>query len=95
MCKSYLSREGYKHFSGVDAGSAVFSIGQNVYTDIINRCGLIDNMFGLSDLDLVLTNTNYNESRNNPLNPSNAIVRYEFIEAIVRIANDKFVRSKL
>jgi len=51
-------------------------------------------MFGLSDLDLVLTNTNYNEIRNNPLNPSNAIVRFEFIEAIVRIANDKFVRSK-
>ncbi len=65
-----------------------------MYTEIINRCGLIDSLFGLSDLDLVLTNTNYNENRNNPLNPSNAIVRFEFIEAIVRIANDKYVRSK-
>ena len=65
-----------------------------MFTDIVNRCGLIDGSFGLSDLDLVLTNTNYNEVRNSPLNPSNAIVRFEFIEAIVRIANDKYVRSK-
>ena len=72
----------------------MFSVGQNVFTDITNRCRIIDENFGLSDLDLVLTSTNYSEVKNNPLNPSNSMVRYKFMEVIVRIANDKFLRKK-
>ena len=73
----------------------MFSVGQNVFTEIANRCHLIDEDFGLADLDLVLTSTNYTEVKNNPLNPSNSMVRYKFLEVIVRIAHDKYVRKKV
>jgi len=72
----------------------VFSIGQNVFTDIANKCGLTDENYGLSDLDLVLTSTNYTEVKNNPLNPSTSMVRYKFLEVLVRIAFDKYVRRR-
>lgn len=45
-------------------------------------------------MDLVLTSTNYTEVKNNPLNPSNSMVRYKFMEVLVRIAADKYVRRK-
>jgi hypothetical protein len=47
----------------------------------------------LSDLDLNFTATNYSEVKNNPRNPSNAIVRFEFLEIIPRLAFDKYYKT--
>jgi hypothetical protein len=47
----------------------------------------------LADLDFQIKSTLYNEVKNNPLNPANALVRYEFMEIIVRIGLDKYYRS--
>jgi hypothetical protein len=60
----------------------------------VSQCGLLDSNFLLADLDFQIKSTLYNEVKNNPLNPANALVRYEFMEIIVRIGLDKYYRSK-
>lgn len=43
------------------------------------------------DLDYVATNTN-SDSKNH-LNPDRSLVRYEFLELLVRLSGDKYVKT--
>ena len=68
----------------------------NAFTDFCNISGMVDgNLFKLADLDLNLKGAGYSEEKNNPLNPPNALVRFKFMELLVRIAKDKYVRNKI
>lgn len=68
----------------------------NAFTDFCNISGMVDgNLFKLADLDLNLKGAGYSEEKNNPLNPPNALVRFKFMEMLVRIAKDKYVRNKI
>jgi len=52
-------REVYKSYAGVSPNNGVPSIGTNVFQEITNNCGLIDNeLLKLSDLDLEFISTN-------------------------------------
>lgn len=55
----------------------MFSIGQNVFSDVIsNSDGLVDNKkLKLSDLDLELVSTNAGNKKS-PMNPERQLVRY-------------------
>eukprot|EP00359_Climacostomum_virens_P001679 CAMPEP_0204897674 /NCGR_PEP_ID=MMETSP1397-20131031/869_1 /ASSEMBLY_ACC=CAM_ASM_000891 /TAXON_ID=49980 /ORGANISM="Climacostomum Climacostomum virens, Strain Stock W-24" /LENGTH=860 /DNA_ID=CAMNT_0052065451 /DNA_START=87 /DNA_END=2668 /DNA_ORIENTATION=+ len=88
-------KECYKFFSAIGSTGGIFSVGLNAYTDFVSQCGLLDSNFLLADLDFMIKSTLYNEVKNNPLNPANALVRYEFLEIIVRIALDKYYRKKI
>ena len=63
----------------------LFTIDKNAFTDFANMANLIDKKFTITDLDLIFTASNICEDKTNPLNPPNALVRYQFIEAIIRI----------
>jgi hypothetical protein len=49
----------------------------------------------LADLDFNLKGALFNEVKNNPRNPANSLVRYQFLEIIVRLALDKYLRKKI
>lgn len=49
----------------------------------------------LADLDFNLKGALFNEVKNNPRNPANSLVRYQFLEIIVRLALDKYLRKKV
>eukprot|EP00347_Sterkiella_histriomuscorum_P006983 403350697 len=101
QCKVYLKsqykiiRETYKFYSGVDPVGYICSIGTNLYSDIISNCGdFIDGkIFKLSDLDLNFVATNSGTKKNNPRNPERQLVRYQFMEVLVRLAVDKFIKN--
>lgn len=68
----------------------------NAFTDFCNLSGMVDgNLFKLADLDLNLKAAGYSDEKNNPLNPPNSLVRFKFMEMLVRIAKDKYLRNKL
>ena len=71
------------------------SVGSNSFTEIAAKCGLIGPGFGLSDLDLVFKNTLFSEVKNNPLVPGVSLVRFQFLEMLVRVALDKYLRNKV
>lgn len=76
LCKShnfinYNSREAYKYFSSLGPSGNIFSIGTNVFSDVIYNCpNLLDGKHvKLSDVDLEFISTkagNQNKGRNNP-----------------------------
>lgn len=73
----------------------MWSIGQNSFTDFCTSCkGLIDGFsLKLSDVDLNMKATLYSEIKNNPRKPATALIRFQFMEILVRLAIDKFYKS--
>jgi hypothetical protein len=87
-------REAYKYYAAVGCSGGIFSVGVNAFTDLWANCRLIDgSVFKLADIDFNMKATCYNEIKNNPRNPGTALVRFEFMEIIVRIAMDKYYKS--
>lgn len=84
----------YKTLSSL-GGSEIFSIGSNVLTDFLNECKLIDDLFGPSDIGVNWNACITPKEKGQIYNPGNALVRYEFLEILVRIANDRYVRNKI
>lgn len=84
----------YKNLSAY-GGSDVFSIGSNVFTDFLNECKIIDNLYGPSDLGVNLNSTLIQREKGQLYNPGNSLIRYEFLEIIIRVAGDRYIRNKL
>lgn len=89
-----LIKLAYKNLSAY-GGSDVFSIGSNVFTDFLNECNIIDNLYGPSDLGVNLNSTLIQKEKGQVYNPGNSLVRYEFLEIIIRVAGDRYIRNKL
>lgn len=75
------------------SGSEVFAIGSNALNDFLNQCKVFDNYFTLSDMGITWNSTN--SKSNQPNNSGTGLCRYEFLELITRVANDKYIRNKL
>ena len=84
----------YKWISAY-SGSEIFSIGSNVFTDFLNECKVIDNLYGASDFGVNWNACIVPKEKDQVYNPGNALVSYEFLEILVRVANDRYVRNKI
>eukprot|EP01017_Pseudomicrothorax_dubius_P005020 TRINITY_DN11162_c0_g1_i1.p1 TRINITY_DN11162_c0_g1~~TRINITY_DN11162_c0_g1_i1.p1 ORF type:complete len:422 (+),score=86.12 TRINITY_DN11162_c0_g1_i1:71-1267(+) len=87
-------KEAYKHYSGLGVVGEVFSIPINTFTDFATQCNLLDDTFKLSDLDLKFIATNSSEIKTKN-NPDRALTRFKFMEIMVRIAEDKYIKAGL
>jgi len=85
----------YKHFAAIGAPSEIWSIPLNTYTDFCSSAGIIDGkILKLSDFDRIFIATyTRTEKERNPRNPDRALVRYQFMEGLVRIADQKYIGS--
>lgn len=77
------------------SGNELFCVTQNVLIDFLNQCKCIDNLFQVSDLGVNWNSANAGKDKGETYNAGNGLCRYEFMEIIVRIANDRFVRNKI
>ena len=82
-------------FLASQGGNEYFTIGSNIFTDFLNQGHLIDNFYESSDLGVNWNSVIIPKDKRQPYNPGNALVRYEFMEMLVRIANDRYIRNKL
>ena len=89
-----LIKAAYKSLSAY-SGSDLFSIGSNVFTDFLNECKIIDSLYGISDFGVNLNSTLIQKEKGQVYNPGNSLVRYEFLEILIRIAGDRYIRNKL
>lgn len=90
-------KEGYKYMSSLNPIGDVWSISQNPFTDFINTCNMIDGkLLKLSDVDIkfiaTLSSTDF---KGNPRNPERAIIRYQLMEVLVRIAEEKYIKNNV
>ena len=84
--------EAFKTLSAL-SGNEVFAIGSNAFNDFLNQCKAFDGMFSTSDLGVNWNTANSNKTQGG--NSGSGLCRFEFLEIIVRIAQDRYVRNKV
>ncbi|CAD8165096.1 unnamed protein product [Paramecium pentaurelia] len=98
LWKDYkMIKETYKWYSSYNPSGDVWSISSNVITDFSSTTELVDNKtFKLSDLDLkfIATCAASIEYKGNYRNPERALCRYQFMEFLVRVSDDKYLKQK-
>lgn len=94
---TFYSREIYKHYAAVAPSGLIPSIGTNVLGDIIANCDdLIDyKTLKLSDLDLEFVSTKAAGGKKYEFFPERQLVRFQFLELLVRLAITKYYKTKI
>lgn len=77
------------------SGNDLFSIGSNVLTEFLNQSKVFDSLYAASDFGVNLNSTLVQKEKGQIYNPGNSLVRYEFMEILVRIAADRYIRNKI
>lgn len=75
--------------------SEIYSVGSNIFVDFLNECSLIDSLYGPSDIGVNWSASKVPKEKNQLYNSGNGLIRYEFLEILVRVANDRYVRNKV
>jgi hypothetical protein len=75
-------------------GTEPFYLGSNTFTEFCNECKIVDGgvTVGLQDIDTIFIATNYTSEKikNSLNNPERCIVRFQFLESLVRLAMVKY-----
>ena len=87
-------RETYKFYSGISPMGRVTCVLGGTMSEIIQHCpNLLDGKYvKISDIDLAVIACNGGRAGNNYLSPNNALVRFQFIEVLCRLAADKYFK---
>jgi len=83
----------YKYYAAIGAPSEIWSIPLNTFTEFGLSANIIDGkLMKLSDFDriFIATYTRTDKERN-PRNPDRAVVRYQFMEGLVRMCDQKYL----
>ena len=94
-------KENYRHIKATYkvlsaySGNEIFSIGSNILNDFLNQCKIYDYLYQASDFGVNLNSTLVQKEKGQRFNPGNSLVRYEFLEMLVRIAMDRYIRNKI
>lgn len=84
----------YKQQASYGSAGQVYSISLNSHTDFVKSIGLIDGKhvnISLSDTEFVSINK---RNKPSPLNPAQALVRYQFVEILAKLAWKRFENRK-
>ena len=87
-------KETYKYYASLSPSSDIWSISQLPFTDFISETGIIDGKsLKLSDVDIKFIATLSSGEKSNPRNPERSLVRYQLMEVMVRIAEERYIKS--
>ena len=89
----------YKHYSSLTSSSIAFGIGPNLMNEIFTKMDAFDDrVFNVGALGIEMTKTNatgkLNKNSKSQNNLRNLICRHEFMELLVRCAENKFLIPK-
>lgn len=97
MKKNYkMLRDAYKLAAGQDAQGNQMSIGKNSFGALMQACGdLVDNKtLKLSDLDIGYIAVKAADMKKaNKLVPADQLIRYNFLEIQIRLADQKYIKN--
>ena len=72
----------------------IFCIQNLEYFNLVNQMNLIDNIIiREQEAQLKFVSTNANIDMKGPRNPERGLVRFQLYEALIRIAEEKFIKS--
>ena len=90
-------KETYKFYASWYPVGEIWCVSSFAFSEFISAINVVDNkLIKISDVDIKLVATlSAPEFKGNPRNPERGLVRYQLLEAIARIAEEKFVRNKV
>lgn len=91
----WVIREIYKHQAslGTSAASSTFAISLNQYTEFVKSTGLMNiKQITQSEVDMIFIVLNKRYKKTD-LNPGNAIIRFQFLEALLKFSQKKAAGS--
>lgn len=75
------------------SGNEYLTVGNNVLTDFFYTYKVFDQLYSLADLGVNWNAVTVHKNRQ-PYNPITSLCRYEFVELIIRISLDRYIRTK-
>ena len=93
VCRKYynLLRETYKYEAGVGTSGRNFGVPMNQFAASMQDLNMIDKKFQLSDADRFFITVNSSTAiKNNPMVPKNSLIRFQYLEVMVRVSIAKF-----
>lgn len=84
----------YKHLSAF-SGNEICSVNNYVLIDFLNECKINDSLYTVEDLGVNWNSVVAGRDKSQIYNPGNSLIRFQFLEVLIRIANDRFVRNKI
>ena len=90
-------KETYKYYAGLAPIGDTWAIGMLGFTDFLNAANIIDGKtLKLSDVDIkFIATSSSSEMKNNPRNPERGLIRCPLMEAIVRVAEEKYIKNQV
>jgi hypothetical protein len=88
-------KEAYKHLSTVSPIGDVWCVPNYTFMQFIDTTQIVDNvLIKAPDLDIKFIATNTGSDLKGPRNPERGLVRYQLMECLFRIAEEKYVKSQ-
>lgn len=84
----------YKYLSAL-SGYEVFAVGVNVLTEHLQTWKVFDGLYKVSDFGVNWSACVAGKDKKQVFNPGNCLVRFQFMEILVRIASDRYVRNRI
>ncbi|KAL4483288.1 hypothetical protein ABPG72_007930 [Tetrahymena utriculariae] len=82
----------YKYYSSFSPIGDVWAISKLLFTEIFTKSGLVDNKtLKLADLEIKFISSKTQQKKARSLIPERGMVRHEFFEGIIRIAEEKYM----
>ena len=88
-----LLTEAFKQLSAI-SGIELFAISKNILNEFIKKCDLFSSDFTANDVGILWNLSNAPQSKGEIFNAGNGLCRYEFAEFMVRLAIDRFYKTK-
>ncbi|KRX05204.1 hypothetical protein PPERSA_06838 [Pseudocohnilembus persalinus] len=93
LCSKYSYIKGtYKYFASINPAQDIWGIQNQPFWDFIKAINFIDNdQITQEGITLKQVAVQANSIKSNPRDFQNAIMRYQFMELLVRLANEKYI----
>jgi hypothetical protein len=93
-----MIRNIYRYYSAISPVGDTWALTSNAFTEFCNYFKLVDARLPLKILDLVFITINSATAvdwRGNPRNPERGIIRFQFLEALIRLSDEKYIKNNL
>lgn len=82
----------YKYYSSFSPIGDVWAISKLLFTEIFTKYGLVDNKtLKLADLEIKFITSKTSHRKFRAMVPDRGMVRHEFLEGIIRVAEEKYM----
>lgn len=86
-------KNGYKYFCSLNPIGETWCLQNLEFHQFVDACHIKDGRLRNAECDLKFVGTNANPDMKGPRNPERGLVRFQFQESLVRMAEEKYVKA--